>query len=287
MKIGIDSYSFHRFFGETTKWETSSKQQWTLQNFLDFVEEQGVQLASLETAYLKPDENTEKTIGNWLKVPGREVVFTWGHPNGFDGGKKPEALKDALDFLHLAHSLGIAQMRIVCGNHWNFSTDPSERFELLKPLITELLKEATRYGILISIENHADFPVQTLMQFIESFDNPNLGLCLDLGNALRVGDDPVTLLHDLNVERIFMIQVKDVLRIEGHEDPTGWWPTVLHGTGDINLEACLQLLKINGYRNPIVVELSNLYSDLTEVEVAKQAVVFLRNELASGKTERL
>ena len=286
MNIGIDSYSFLRFFGETTKWEVSSEQQWSLQNFLDFVEEQGVQLASLETAYLKPDENTEKTIDNWLKIPGREVVFTWGHPNGFDGGKKPEALKDALDFLHLAHSLGITQMRIVCGNHWNFSTDRSERFELLKPLIIELLKEATRYGILISIENHADFAVRTLMQFIESFDNRHLGLCLDLGNALRVGDDPVNLLHDLNVGRIFMIQVKDVLRIEGHEDPTGWWPTVLHGTGDINLEACLQLLKINGYHNPIVVELSNLYSGLTEVEVAKQAVAFLRNELASGKTER-
>lgn len=280
MKVGIDSYSFHRCFGETTKWEMPSEQQWSLQDFLDFLDEQGVQLASLQTAYLEPDDNsTGMTIGRWLKAHGREVVFTWGHPNGFDGGKKPEALNDALIFLRLAHSLGITQMRIVCGNHWNFSTDPSERFELLKPLITELLKEATRCGILISIENHADFPVRTLMQFIESIDNRNLGLCLDLGNALRVGDDPVALLRDLNLGNVFMIQVKDVLRIEGHEDPTGWWPTVPYGLGDVNLEACLRLLKVNGYDNPIVIELSNLYSGLTEVEVAKQAVVFLREGL--------
>ena len=286
MKIGIDSYSFHRFFGETTKWETPSEQKWSLENFLDFVEEQGMELASLATAYLKSDDkSTGKTIGNWLKVPGREVVFTWGHPNGFDGGRNPGALKDALDFLHLAHSLGITQMRIVCGNHWNFSTDIAERLNRLRPIVTELLEVATKFKIRISIENHADFPVRTLMQFIDSFDNSNLGLCLDLGNALRVGDDPVTLLQDLDVGRIFMVQVKDVLRIEGDEDPTGWWPTVLYGTGDINLKECFHLLKVGDYQNPMVVELSNLHSGLTEVEVAIQAIGFLRNELVSSKTE--
>ena len=280
MKLGIDSYSFHRFFGETTKWEEPLNEQWSLQEFLNFVEEQHLLLASLETVYLKPQtENIEEILSNWLKPPLREVVFTWGHPNGFDGGKKPEMLLDALQFLQIARSVGVNQMRIVCGNHWNFSTDPTERFELLQPLVAELLKEATQSGILLSIENHADFPVRTLMEFIESFDSPNLGLCLDLGNAIRVGDDAEAVLGELDLKKVFMIQVKDVRRIEGHEAPTGWWPTVLYGSGDVHLEKCIQVLKRRGYRNLVIVELSNLYTDLKEVEVAKQAIAFLQNEL--------
>jgi sugar phosphate isomerase/epimerase len=279
MKLGVDSYSFHRFFGETTKWETPSQQQWSLEDFLSFLEEESIDLASLQTAYLQPIEQTGVIIDHWLKVEGRDAVFTWGHPNGFDGGRKPEALDDALDFLRLAHSLGISQMRIVCGNHFNFSTDPAERFELLRPLIGELLSEAMRFGILVSIENHADFPVRSLMEFIDGFDCHNLGLCLDLGNALRVGDDPLLLIDDLNLDRIFMIQVKDVLRVEGHADPTGWWPTVHYGDGDVDLRACVRRLTARGYDYPIVIELSNLLPGLTETEVAKQAIAFLRERM--------
>lgn len=280
MKLGIDSYSFHRFFGETTKWEEPLNHQWSLQDFLNFVEEQHLQLASLETVYLNPQTlNIEEILCNWLQAPDREVVFTWGHPNGFDGGRKPELLLDALQFLQIARSVGVNQMRIVCGNHWNFSTDPIERFELLKPLVAELLEVATQSGILLSVENHADFPVQTLMDFIESFDSPNLGLCLDLGNAIRVGDDAEAVLGELDLEKVFMIQVKDVRRIEGQSAPTGWWPTVPFGSGDVHLEKCMQVLKRRGYRNLIIVELSNLYTDLKEVEIAKQAIAFLQNEL--------
>jgi sugar phosphate isomerase/epimerase len=282
MKLGMDSYSFHRLFGELTKWEAPSDEQWTVTNFFNFLSTNQVQLASLQTAYIDPrNPALEDEIREWISVdPLREAIFTWGHPNGFDGGKKPEVLGNAIDFLHLSERLGITQMRIVLGNHWNFDTDSEERFRLLRPIVTEILELANKYKIRISIENHADFPVRTLMKFIESFDDPRLGLCLDLGNSVRVGDDPVVLLQEFDIERIFMVQAKDVRKIIGHEEPTGWWPTVLYGTGDVNLGKCIQILKSKGFSDPIVVEISNVFTGLSEKQVAIQALDFLRNELA-------
>jgi len=281
MKIGIDTYSFHRFFGETTKWEVASEEQWTVTEFLQFADTNYVKVVTLETCYLKPkDPALQKELSQWLaKDPTREIAFTWGHPNGFDGGKKPEALESVLDFLSLSHSLGLEQMRIVLGNHWNFATPPEERFPLLTPLITKILEVATLYNMRIAVENHADFPVRTLMKFIESFNSPRLGMCFDFGNSIRVGDDPVHVLQDVDINKIFMVQVKDVRKMPGHEEPTGWWPTVLYGTGDANPGKCLQILKANGFADPIVVELSNVFTGLTEKEVAVQAIGFLRKEL--------
>lgn len=283
MRLGIDSYSFHRFFGEITKWEEASQEQWGVCDFLDFVATNDVKIATLQTCYLNPkDVSLEKEIREWLAVDHtREVMFTWGHPNGFDGGKKPEALDDVMDFLHLSGALGITQMRIVLGNHWNFSTEPQERFLLLRPLVSKILAVAQGYGIRISIENHADFPVRTLMGFIESFNHPGLGMCFDFGNSIRVGDDPIVLLQEFDVKKIFMVQVKDVRKMPGHQEPTGWWPTVFYGTGDVHPEKCLAILKSKGYVDPLVVEISNVFTGLAEKQVALQALDFLRTELAS------
>jgi sugar phosphate isomerase/epimerase len=77
-----------------------------------------------------------------------------------------------------------------------------------------------------------------------------------------------------------MVQAKDVRKIIGHEEPTGWWPTVLYGTGDVNLGKCIQILKSKGFSDPIVVEISNVFTGLSEKQVAIQALDFLRNELA-------
>ena len=283
MKVGIDSYSFHRYFGELTKWESPCAEQWETSDFLDYLAENDVTLASLQTSYLDPKhQKLETDLRNWLgEDRSRELLFTWGHPNGLDGGRRPEGLENALDFLRLSQALGANQMRIVLGNHWNFDTEPEERFALLRPLLMKILEVANEYQIRISIENHADFPVRKLMHFIDSFTDPLLGMCLDLGNATRVGDNPITLLQEFNVGSIFMVQVKDVRRIPGQEHPTGWWPTVLFGTGDVDPGQCVQILKSKGFQDPLVIELSNVFTGLTEKEVALSALAYLRGLLAN------
>jgi len=274
--VGIDSYSFHRFFGENTRWEEPSQEEWNLKDFFDFADEQGVTFLSLQTVYLKKEiDNFKVDIKNWLAKSKGEVVFTWGHPDGFDGGLKPEALFDALYFLQVAHELELLQMRIVLGNHWNFDMPVQERLDNLRPLVQSLLIAAERFGIKLSIENHADFQSKQIMSYINEFNSPYLGMCLDLANARRVKENPEQLLKEFDLTKVFMIQAKDVRAIEGHEHPTGWWPSEFFGSGDVGLSECLNVLKEKGFTSPVVVEISNLFTGLNEREVTAQAVEYL------------
>ena len=280
MKLGLDSYSFHRFYGELTAWEEPSREQWNLRDFLNFCDSQSITLASIQTAYMPDDQEVITETQRW-KAAGsdREIVFTWGHPNGYNGGKNLAAHQSVLHYLGLAATVGATQMRIVLGNQKNFADSIPERCAVLAPLLHEAATKARDLGIRLSIENHADFPVMRLVELIDSIGIPELGLCLDTGNAKRVGDDQLELLRTLDLSRVFMIQLKETLRLPGHEAPTGWWPTVYYGQGDTHADLCLEILKNRNYQDPVVIELSNLNNGLTEIEVAKQAIAFAREKM--------
>jgi sugar phosphate isomerase/epimerase len=255
MKLGLDSYSFHRFYGETTAWESLPETRWTLADFLNFCSSEQIDLASIQTAYMPDDEEVAQEISRWKSVDAeREVVFTWGHPNGYNGGKNLAAQASVLGYLELAARVGASQMRIVLGNQKNFAEPFEQRSAALTPLLREVATHAASLGLRLSIENHADFPVMRLVELIDSIGIPDLS-------------------------RVFMIQLKETLCLPGHEEPTGWWPTVYYGQGDTHADKCLAILKERNYHDPVVIELSNLNTGLDEITVAKQAIAFTRAEL--------
>ncbi len=279
MRLGLDSYSFHRFYGETTAWEQLPSTKWSLADFLDFCTQEDIKIASIQTSYMPDDNEVIAEINKWkAEDQEREVVFTWGHPNGYNGGKNLQAHQSVLHYLELAARVGATQMRIVLGNQKNFIDSIEERSAILRPLLREGAERASTLGIRLSIENHADFPVMRLVELIESVGNPALGLCLDTGNARRVGDNQFELLQTLDLTRVFMIQLKETLCLPGHEAPTGWWPTVYYGQGDTRADKCLEILRERNFVDPIVIELSNLNTGLDEITVAKQAITFARAE---------
>lgn len=119
-----------------------------------------------------------------------------------------------------------------------------------------------------------------LVELIDSVGIPALGLCLDTGNAKRVGDDQLELLRTLDLSEILMIQLKESLRLPGHHEPTGWWPTTYYGQEDTWADLCLKILKKRNFSDPVVIELPNLHTGLNEEEVAQQAISFTRAQQA-------
>lgn len=244
---------------------------------LRFCESVQADVASIQTIHINIARvGIDRDIDCWREATGGDVVLTWGHPNGFDGGRNMERLANAELYLEFAGKLGIREMRVVCGNHNNFLESPHKRIELLRPLIKHLVDRASELKVRISIENHADFHVADLIEFIGSIEAPHLGLCLDLGNALRVGDDPIVILNQVDLNKVFMVQMKEIIKVKGHEAATGWWPTVRFGSGDVHVDKCMEILKRRNYVQPVVVELSNLFGNFEELEIARDAVKFLR-----------
>ena len=229
VRFGIDSFSFHRFFGENSKWEVPAETQWQTKDFIDFARGHDIDLITLQTAYLDlSDTQTLAEIKRWVSEKENYLAFTWGHPNGFDGGKKLEAFKSATEWLERSADFELEQMRIVFGNHFNFDEAPRIRMERIGEHLEVLVKRARQLGVRLSVENHADFNVPVLLEMINGIDDQYLGLCLDLGNSYRVGDDISQLMESIDTSRVFMIQAKEIDQMPDNVQgaPIGWWPTV-------------------------------------------------------------
>ena len=283
VRFGIDSFSFHRFFGENSKWEVPADRKWSTKDFIDFAREHHLDLITLQTAYLDlSDEQTLAEIKRWKSEKENYLAFTWGHPNGFDGGKNLDAFKSATQWLERSAEFELEQMRIVFGNHFNFDEAPRIRMERLGAHLELLVQRARQLGVRLSVENHADFNVPVLLEMINGIDDQFLGLCLDLGNSFRVGDDVDQLMEGIDTSRIFTIQAKEIDQMPDNVpgSPIGWWPTVNFGTGKIKIAKRVNRLIQRGFTGPIAIELSNLGAGLNEIGVAEQAISHLRENLS-------
>jgi 3-oxoisoapionate decarboxylase len=90
MKVGIDSYSYHRFFGEVYPNQQPAPSPYTMDSFLDRAKGLGCDGVSLESCFF-PDFSSSylKTLRQKLDDYGFDRVYALGHPDGLEaGGKK-------------------------------------------------------------------------------------------------------------------------------------------------------------------------------------------------------
>lgn len=87
MKVGIDSYCYHRFFGEVYPMQKPSARPCTMDSFLDRAKELGCDGVSLESCFFP--EFGEKHLSGLrrrLDELGFDRVYAWGHPDGLEAG---------------------------------------------------------------------------------------------------------------------------------------------------------------------------------------------------------
>lgn len=82
--IGFDSFSYHRYFGETTPWEQPVDVAWTTEDVLDRAVEVGAEVVSLQTCYLPIDPATAigmsavADLADRVRDRGLGALFAWG-----------------------------------------------------------------------------------------------------------------------------------------------------------------------------------------------------------------
>ncbi len=275
MRIGIDSYSYHRLLGEVRAGEATPAGRFG-RGSLDVLAEARrlrVDVVSLETVFLPGPGRTDADAIR-TGAGDAEVVLAWGHPDGLVWGRDTAAIDDLLAWIAVAPRLGARLVRMVVASPRH--PRPAEAaawLESTAPAVARALSAAGRAGVRLCVENHADLRAVDAEALIEAC--PGLGVCLDTANALRVGDDPVDAARRLR-DHVAMVHLKDCSDGDGG-DPVAGPTSVPYGEGVVDVEGVLDALGDRLAGLPVCVELAQLPSgEVDERELVAADVRWLQ-----------
>lgn len=284
LRTGFDSFSFHRWFGETNQWEAPVDGQWTTRDLLDQAGRLGAGVLSIQTIHLQDQTPAGlAALRCELDDLGVDRILAWGHRSGLEDGRNPEKLRSALLAMEVARTLGCRVFRVVCGDQHSWSADPAVRAARMAGLrapLEALADRAAQLDLLVAVENHADTTMADLVPLVGSVTGDRVGICFDVGNAARVGDDPVAAAQ-LAAGDCFMAHLRDLdLRQASLGDPAGWWPCVALGDGDLDIPGVLGVLRGAPRCQSWLVETSNARPGQAEPEIVAASLRYLRRYLA-------
>jgi sugar phosphate isomerase/epimerase len=282
MKLGIDSYSYHRYFGECYDGlQQDPGTRMTVVDFLDRAVELGVAGVSLESCFLPHDDASIEALRDALDARGLARVWAWGHPGGLRSGTDAQAATDCARHLAIARRVGAAVMRICGGGRRTRPASWAEHKHGLMTLLRPLVDEAAKQGVVMAIENHIDLLADEMVELIETIGSPWLGVCLDTANNLRMLEDPLAVARKL-APHARATHVKDVTAQKGDPRSFAFWPSVPLGHGLIDVPAILELLAATGYDGLLALEIDYLappYVAAGEDAAVAQSIAWLRTEL--------
>jgi len=281
MKIGIDSYCFHRFFGEVYPEQQQPPKSMTLEDFIEFAKELSVDGVSLESCFIpqREDKGYMADVKTLLDEYNLDRVYAWGHPDGLEGGKNEAEYDEMIKSLEHAKNIGAKVMRVV-GSSLMFLHEPHQpQIQRLTQMFRKAVKIAEDYDIKMAVENHIDFTSDEILQLIENVDSPDFGLNFDTGNFLRLLDDPIKGMEKL-AKHTYATHIKD-LKVQKGVAPDEWFffSSTPVGEGYVDNQKLAQMLKDVGYEGFLAVEIDFLHPDYNNDEHAavRQSVEALRN----------
>jgi sugar phosphate isomerase/epimerase len=269
LRIGVDSYSYHRLLGEIRPGESAPATRWSPLEPVRHARDLGVDGISLETTFLGE-------VGTLREAAGPlELVLAWGHPHGLELGRNPAALDDLLAWLERAPGVGCTLVRCVAGSPTLRGTAPIET--AAAPLAAAAAR-ARELGLVLALENHGECRATELADLLERVGDDTLRVCFDSANALRVGDDPVeaaVLLGPL----VSLVHLKDVAALETVTDPVAGPRSTRYGEGVIAIPDVLDALDAAGFDGLVCVEIGQLGPGDDELDLVEDGVQWLRSRL--------
>jgi sugar phosphate isomerase/epimerase len=267
LKVGIDSYCYHRFFGEVYDDQRKPSREMKLEDFIARAKTLGVDGVSLESCFIpRFDSAYLSEVKGLLDDAGLDRVFAWGHPDGLEGGRNRKAFEDMMKSMDYAVAIGAKVMRVT-GASLQFRFEPhGPMLETLTSMFKEASKEAEKKGIKLADENHIDFNSDEMLKLIEDVGSPNFGINFDTGNFMRVQDDPVEGMKKL-AKYTYATHVKDLKPMRG-VSVKNWhfMATTPVGDGFVDNLALAQLLKAADYKGFLAMEMDFLHPDYKDNE---------------------
>ncbi len=261
-KIGVDNWSYHRFFGWMVPGQSDPGKRWTLDDFLNRSAELGLDAVSLETCFI-PDLDRPFIEGLRKRLMDRKLegMLAWGHPRGLETGKNPGAAEDLKKAIIAAHLLGTKIMRIAAGGFVDRPLEPIRlQIERCTKILEELAGYAASYDVVLAMENHMDFAADEQLEILQRVNSPYLRVTLDTANNLRLLEDPIEVVRKL-APYTAATHMKDVIATGKGSPATEWrrfWPSAPVGKGIIDFPQVIEILRQNTYRGALNIEIDIL-----------------------------
>jgi 3-oxoisoapionate decarboxylase len=266
MKIGIDSYCYHRFFGEVYPQQKAARPM-SLEDFLGRAKKLEVDGVSLESCFFpRLDSSYLAGIKKLLDAYGFDRVYAWGHPDGLEGGTNQQAYDEMLASFERAKAIGADVMRVV-GSSLMFRKQPhGPQLERLTRMFSDATKVAEKYGVRMAVENHIDFTADEMLQLVTAVNSPYLGINFDTGNFVRLLDDPIKGMEKL-AKYVYATHIKDLKPQKGvPADEWYFFSSTPVGDGIVDNMQLARLLAGAGYQGFLAVEIDFLHPDYREDE---------------------
>jgi len=268
MKIGIDSYCYHRFFGESYPDQDKPAKLMTMKDFINRAKELKVDGVCIDTCFLPSTEKSYlEELNAMLDEYGFERVWAWGHPLGLERGLNPDAFSEMKNMIPLAKTIGADVMRVVASSRRFRHENHKEQLGRLLVQFKEAVKIAVDHGVKLAVENHQDFTAEEILSLVEGVASPYFGVTYDNGNSLRLMEDPVHCM-ELLAKYTFAVHMKDLAVNNKEAKPTDWFffAGVPIGQGVIDNKSMLNVLAKAGFKGFLALEIDHPHYDWRDRE---------------------
>ncbi len=227
MKLGVDVFSL-RF------------NEWDAFGYLDYAKRIGLEVVmfpdpdffeSLEDAYLARVKSHADSLGLALEVG----MYSCCPTSTSFSDRRGTAVEQVSTMLHVAEVLGSPVMRTLLGSNADRRTEISLATHVANTVSTlqAVRDQAMDLGIKIAVENHAgDLLGYELKALVEAAGPEFVGVCIDSGNPLWMGESPyVTLAH--LAPYVVMSHIRDTAVSPHPQGAVVQWVAMGDGSTDI------------------------------------------------------
>ena len=278
MKVGIDSYCYHRYFGEIYPDQKNPGVRWTFRDFVRRASELAVDGVSLESCFFESMEPAYLAdMKSVLDEKRLERVLAWGHPDGLEAGRSENAWREMNSLIPKARYLGAGIMRIVASSLMFRNEPHGPQIDAVASMLNESVKIAADNGVVLAIENHIDYTSAEILQILDRVGSDHLKVNFDTGNTLRMMEDPVAAARRLGPYTV-ATHTKDLDACR-HVRPEEWFffSSVPVGTGLIDMPGVVRALKESGYDGVLAVESDHHKDNQDEDALVAQSIAYLKN----------
>jgi sugar phosphate isomerase/epimerase len=287
MKVGIDSYCYHRFLGDVYPEQQPPADSLTMDRVIDRARELGCEGISLESCFFPSfDASYLADVRARLDAYQFDRVYAWGHPDGLEAGRNLLARDDMIRHIGHAKAIGATVMRVV-GSSFSFVRDPHEpQLRIISGWLKEAVRVAASEGVSLAIENHIDYDADEILRLIEEVDSSFFGVTLDTANFLRVLDDPVAATEKL-APYVLATHIKDIEPVKGRSVRAwNYFACVAAGEGLVEIDAIIAILARAGYRGLLAFETDMPAARWLgrEDEMVERSVAYLKRLTVAERT---